>query len=462
MHPILTAVDSYKASHFLQLPPKTQHLSDYIEARGGAYPDRILFYGLQAFIREYLAIPIRETDVETSADIFARHGLPFNKEGWGAIVKEHDGWLPLEIQAIPEGTIVGHRVPLVQVRNTDARFPWLTGWIETALLRAIWAPTTVASRSNAIRQIIGQSLQRTSDTPAAALPFKLHDFGARGVSSGESAALLGSAHLLNFMGTDTIEALMGASILYDEDMAGFSIPAAEHSTITSWGKDREVDAYRNMLTQFAKPGALVAVVSDSYDIYNAVDKIWGETLRKEVIDSGATIVVRPDSGDPRKVPIDVIEMLGAKFGYVENGKKFKVLSSCVRVIQGDGIDEHSITDILGEMEKRGWSADNIAFGMGGQLLQGMNRDTCKFAMKASAIWREGSADWEPIGKSPVTDPGKGQKFGRVAVEKSTKQYAAEKDVKENLMQTVWENGVTKVKTSFSEIRSRVAAQDLFE
>lgn len=462
MHPIFMAVDSYKASHFLQLPPKTQHLSDYIESRGGAYQGRILFFGLQAFIRMYLEQPIYGIDVVEAAELFQKHGVPFNHKGWMKIVEDHDGYLPLEIEAIPEGTIVDHRVPLVQVRNTEARFPWMTGWVETALLRSIWAPTTVASRSNAIRQIIGKALQQTSDAPAAALPFKLHDFGARGVSSGESAGILGMGHLINFMGTDTVESLIYARDLYEEDMAGFSIPAAEHSTITSWGKDHEVDAYHNMIKQFGKPGAIVAVVSDSYDIWNAVDKLWGDALRQEVIDSGATIVVRPDSGDPRKVPIDVIEMLAAKFGYIENGKKFKVLPSSVRVIQGDGIDEHSIKDILDEMIKRGWSADNIAFGMGGQLLQGFNRDTCKFAMKASAIWSEGDADWRPIGKSPVTDPGKGQKFGRVAVEKATKAYVPEKDVKENLMRTVWRDGETLIETSLSEIRSLVSTQDQFE
>lgn len=142
-------------------------------------------------------------------------------------------------------------------------------------------------------------LEKTSDDPQSQINFKLHDFGSRGVSSQESAGIGGAAHLINFLGTDTVTAMLFAMEYYKAEFPpAFSICAAEHSTITSWGKDKEVDAYRNMLKQFAKPGALVAVVSDSYDLNNAVDHLWGEQLREEVIKSEATIVIRPDSGDP--------------------------------------------------------------------------------------------------------------------------------------------------------------------
>src|SRR5699024_5247826 len=142
---------------------------------------------------------------------------------------------------------------------------WLPSYLETLLLR-VWYPITVATLSWHVRQTIGRFLERTSDEAETQLPFKLHDFGARGVSSLESAAIGGAAHLVNFQGTDTLAALMLARAYYHEPMAAFSIPAAEHSTITVWGRDHEVDAYRNMLAHFAKPGALLSVVSDSYDI----------------------------------------------------------------------------------------------------------------------------------------------------------------------------------------------------
>jgi nicotinamide phosphoribosyltransferase len=214
------------------------------------------------------------------------------------------------------------------------------------------------------------------------------------------------------MGSDTISGVLFAREYYNAGIAGFSIPAAEHSTITSWGRDGEVDAYRNMLAQFAKPGSIVAVVSDSYDVYNAAEKLWGEALRQQVVDSGATVVIRPDSGDPVEVNRRLVEILGEKFGYTVNSKGFKVLNN-VRLIQGDGINELTVRSILGAFMAMGWSADNIAFGMGGALLQAVDRDTQKFAMKASSACING--EWRDVVKDPVTDAGKKSKAGRVTL-----------------------------------------------
>ena len=158
------------------------------------------------------------------------------------------------------------------------------------------------------------------------LPFRLHDFGARGTTSFEQAGIGGLAHLVNFMGTDTVSGLVFARRHYHEKMAGYSIPAAEHSTMTSWGEEHEVDAYRNMIRQFGGPGKLVAVVSDSYDLYRAVREIWGKTLKSEVLAMGGTLIVRPDSGDPTVVPIDAIDMLGESYGYTVNSKGYRVLN----------------------------------------------------------------------------------------------------------------------------------------
>jgi nicotinamide phosphoribosyltransferase len=167
-----------------------------------------------------------------------------------------------------------------------------------------------------------------------------------------------------------------------------------------------------MVAQFAKPGSIVAVVSDSYDVYNAASKLWGEQLRQQVIDSGATIVIRPDSGDPVAVNRQLIEILGEKFGYTTNTKGFKVLNN-VRLIQGDGVNEMSIRSILGAFMAMGWSADNIAFGMGGALLQQIDRDTQRFAMKCSAALING--EWVDVQKDPITDSGKKSKAGRVTL-----------------------------------------------
>jgi nicotinamide phosphoribosyltransferase len=310
------------------------------------------------------------------------------------------------------------------------------------------------------KQLIRKYLLQTGD--ASGVGFKLHDFGARGVSSMESAMVGGMAHLVNFQGTDTLSAVLGARVFYDEPMAGFSIPAAEHSTITSWGKEGEADAYRNMLAQYARPGALLAVVSDSYDLDHAVKKIWGETLRQQVIDSGATVVIRPDSGDPTTMVLNTIKALDAAFGSVVNDKGYRVLKH-VRVIQGDGITVRSIRTILSNLQFNGYSADNIAFGQGGALLQIVNRDDQRFAMKCSAV--EVNGVWRDVFKDPVTDPHKRSKAGRLALLKKENAYLtvrvgseAQADAIGNgytpALQLVFENGSLQADQRFQSIRER--------
>jgi nicotinamide phosphoribosyltransferase len=409
---ILLNTDSYKVSMFKQYPAGTTGVYSYIESRGGRYNETV-FFGLQAFIKEYLLEPITQSDIDIADELLTAHGEPFNRAGWEYILQEHKGFLPVVIRAVPEGTVVPVKNVLATIENTDPNCFWLTTYLETALLRAIWYPTTVATQSKAIKNIIKDFLEKTGDP--SLIDFKLHDFGARGVSSAESAGIGGAAHLVNFMGSDTIMGVLYAREYYNAGIAGFSIPAAEHSTITSWGRDSEVKAYENMVKQFARPGSIVAVVSDSYDVFNAASKLWGEALRQQVIDSGATIVIRPDSGDPVAVNRQLIEILGDKFGYTTNAKGFKVLNN-VRLIQGDGVNELSIRSILGALAAMGWSADNIAFGMGGALLQQVDRDTQKFAMKCSAALINGI--WVDVQKDPATDSGKKSKAGRVQLFKS--------------------------------------------
>jgi nicotinamide phosphoribosyltransferase len=406
---LILNTDSYKVSMFKQYPAGTTGVYSYIESRGGCY-DQTVFFGLQAFIKEYLLEPISQGDIDIADEILTAHGEPFNRAGWQYILDTHRGYLPVVIRAVPEGTVVPVKNVLATIENTDPECFWLTTWLETALLRAVWYGTTVATQSYTIKQVILDYLEKTGDPTT--IDFKLHDFGARGVSSLESAGIGGAAHLVNFMGTDTITGILFAREYYNAGVAGFSIPAAEHSTITSWGRDGEVDAYRNMLNQFARAGSVLAVVSDSYDIYNAASKLWGEELRQQVIDSGATVVIRPDSGDPVEVNRRLVEILGEKFGYTVNAKGFKVLNN-VRLIQGDGINELTVRSILGAFMAMGWSADNIAFGMGGALLQAVDRDTQKFAMKASSACING--EWRDVVKDPVTDAGKKSKAGRVTL-----------------------------------------------
>jgi len=456
---IILNTDSYKVSMWKQMPAGTTNVYSYIESRGGRY-DRTVFFGLQAFIKEYLLAPITQMDIDIADEILTAHGEPFNRAGWQYILDKHNGYLPVVIRAVPEGTVVPVKNVLATIENTDPECFWLTTWLETALLRAVWYGTTVATQSWSIKQVIKDFLEKTGDPTT--IDFKLHDFGARGVSSMESAGIGGAAHLVNFMGTDTITGILYAREYYNAGIAGFSIPAAEHSTITSWGRDNEVKAYENMLTQFAKPGAVVAVVSDSYDIYNAASKLWGEDLRQRVVDSGATVVIRPDSGDPVEVNRRLIEILGDKFGYTVNAKGFKVLNN-VRLIQGDGINELTVRSILGAFMAMGWSADNIAFGMGGALLQAVDRDTQKFAMKASSACING-VDVD-VQKDPATDPGKKSKAGRVtlwqcggewvsAVEQPKGWYDKGIGDFADALEEVYRDGRLVKETTFEEVRAR--------
>jgi len=403
---IILNSDSYKYSQWVQYPEGTEYVYSYIESRGGKY-DQLVFFGLQAFLREYMTTPVTAAMVEQARQIMQAHGEPFNYEGWMYIVNVHGGIMPVEIKSVDEGSVMYLKNVLVSIVNTDPKCYWLTSFLETALLRAIWYPTTVASNSYASKQIIMHFLERTGDP--SLIDFKLHDFGARGVSSLESATLGGMAHLINFMGTDTVSGILGAMEYYDAEVCGFSIPAMEHSTVTSWGRENEVESYRNMLKHYGKPGALLACVSDSYDIYEACKK-WGTELKDEVIASGAVVVVRPDSGDPVQVVNDCLKILDKYYGHTVNAKGFRVLNN-VRVIQGDGIDHAMIRAILTVMEMNGYSADNVAFGQGGALLQQINRDTLEFAMKCSAAMINGK--WVDVYKDPVTSSMKKSKRGRL-------------------------------------------------
>lgn len=463
-NPILNT-DSYKASHYLQYPPEASAMFSYIESRGGRY-DRTLFFGLQMLIKEYLCRPVTPAMIEQARAFFTAHGEPFNEAGWRYIVEHHGGYLPVRIRAVPEGSVVPVHNVLVTVECDDPQVFWLASYLETMLLR-VWYPITVATQSWHLRKTIRGYLLRSSDD-LAQLPFKLHDFGARGVSSAESAAIGGAAHLVSFMGSDTVLGVVAANHYYHEAMAAFSVPAAEHSTITSWGRERETDAYRNMLAQFGKPGAIVSVVSDSYDLFAAL-RVWGTELKQAVLDSGGMLVIRPDSGDPRTIVLHTMQALEASFGSAVNGKGRRVLNN-VRVIQGDGVNPDSIEAILAAMDEAGFATDNIVFGMGGALLQQINRDTQRFAMKCSAI-RLGDV-WHDVLKDPVTDAAKRSMKGRLTllVNRRTGEYRTaalpvtwdermvEGDWDEALV-TVFESGQLLVDETLAGIRRRAHAHE---
>lgn len=450
---IALLTDSYKQAHWPQYPEGTEYVFSYFESRSKS--KNIVYFGSQAIIKEYLVGQVVTAEgIDKAEAIISAHMGPniFNREGWEYILNEHDGRLPVEIRTVAEGTVVPSGNVLMTVENTDPKCYWLTNFLETLLVQT-WYPTTVATRSREIMQLIAKYAEKNG-TVDDGLKFKLHDFGFRGVSSVESAAIGGMAHLVNFMGTDTIPALIAAQEYYDAEMAGFSIPASEHSTITSWGRDGEIDAFRNMLNQY--PTGLVACVSDSYDIYAACSEKWGTELKDQIMNRDGTLVVRPDSGEPALIVRQILEILGEKFGYTVNEKGYKVLPPQIRIIQGDGMSKHSIESVLFHMDLDEWSVDNIAFGMGGGLLQDLNRDDYKFAFKCSSVVVNGEE--RDVYKEPITAAWKTSKKGRLMLCREGNEYATRPqtawDVDE--LQTVFRNGEMVTTSTFDEVRERAS------
>ena len=408
---IILLTDSYKLSHAKQYEPGTTKVYSYLESRGGKF-DNTVFFGLQYYLERYLKGNVLEQWMIDEADEFCKghfgNDSTFNKSGWQRLLDKHKGVLPVSIKAVAEGTVVPVKNVLATVENTDDEFPWLTNVLET-LLHKVWYPITVATQSREIKKLIFSALDKSGDV--ASLPFRCHDFSYRGVSSEETAALGCAAHMVNFMGTDTIAGLIMLKKYYDEPMAGFSIPASEHSTITSWGLDREVEACRNMLKQY--PTGLVACVSDSRDIFDSCKNIWGGALRDDVLARDGTLVIRPDSGDPLVVLPQLLDILWEKFGGNTNEKGYKVLDSHVRIIWGDGMSYETIGSIYEAAMNAGYSADNLTTGSGGALAQIVNRDTQKFAFKCSSITINGKE--RDVFKDPITDHGKISKKGHLCL-----------------------------------------------
>jgi len=457
---LVLETDSYKFTHWKQYPPGTEFVYSYLESRGGMF-GQVVFFGLQYYLQRYLSgVVVTEEDVSEARRFVDQHLGPgmFNYEGWMQIVRRHGGKLPVMIKAVPEGSVVDVSNVLMTIENTDPACYWLPNYLETLLLK-VWYPITVGTLSRAIRRVILSALERSGDP--SLIDFKLHDFGYRGVSSEETAGIGAAAHLINFKGTDTVAGIRILQQYYgSQAMEGFSVPAAEHSTITSWGRENEAQAYRNMLTQF--PSGIVAVVSDSYNVYNAAEKLWGELLRDQVLAREGTLVVRPDSGNPRETVLKVLQILGDKFGYEMNAKGYRVLNPKVRVIQGDGVNFWTIQDMLMAINRAGWSADNIAFGMGGALLQQLNRDTQKFAFKTSNVTVNGK-DRE-VFKDPVEGHEKMSKQGRLALHFSngawsTHRLAQGEVDSEDRLEPVFRNGEVLKMQTVEQIRNRAATQE---
>jgi nicotinamide phosphoribosyltransferase len=343
------------------------------------------------------------------------------------------------------------------VENTSPEAYWLTNALESVLMH-VWYPTTVATLSRRVKLMLKEKLL-AAGSPLDGLDFMLHDFGYRGVSSHESAAIGGAAHLVNFKGTDTLPALTFAQREYGADLAslGFSVPATEHSVMTSLGRDGEQDIVNYLLRDH--PSGILSVVADSYDIYTFVDDICIRS--QEILTREGVFVIRPDSvtnehPTPQLLVTWILERLWATFGGMTTPRGFRVLDPHVRVLWGDGIDPHGIEKIVNRAMLAGFSPENLVFGMGGGLLQKVNRDTERFAFKASAMADENG--WRSVRKEPL-DLSKASKGGRLMLVKTMlNDYATIRDnINEvDQLRTVFEDGKLLNPQQFDGIRERAS------
>lgn len=464
---LILMADAYKYSHHKLYYPGTTKVYSYFESRGGKF-DYSIFFGLQYFIKRYLegTVITKEMVDEAAAlmpGIFGRDDV-FDRSKFDYIVEKHGGKLPVRIKAVPEGTRVLVNNVMMTIESTDPNCFWLTNFLETLLVQ-IWYPCTVATQSNETHKIVQKYYAETASNEAQeGIDFVLNDFGFRGVSSVESAGIGGAAHLLNFRGSDTIMASVFAQQYYNTATVwGMSVPATEHSVCTLLGKEGELDIFKHVLNTF--PTGIVSCVSDSYNIFKACAEYWGGALKEQILNRDGTLVIRPDSGDPVATLLKVFDILMEHFGYTTNEKGYKVLPKQVRVIQGDGINIDSIREIYAALKKHKISAENLVLGMGGALLQKVNRDTQKFAFKCS--YAEVNSKGVEVQKNPIEIDALGNtsisfKKSKAGKLKLVKLNGAHKTVKEgeipelqDELVTVFENGKLLKEDTFEAIRERV-------
>lgn len=400
-NPIMDS-DSYKWSHFNFYPKDLTEMYSYLESRGGKYDDTV-FVGLEPILQK-LATPITK-DMVKEAESFAKlHGEPFNSEGWYDIVDRLGGKLPLEIKAVPEGSVIPNKNVLLTIRNTDPKHAWLTSFVETMLLR-IWYPITVASRVREMKKKMLPFFEETGGSP----DFSLVDFGSRGVSSNEQSIMGGIGHLVSFMSSDNIPAMRAVNHYYDCEMSGFSIPATEHSVTTSFLNISEQKQSIRYWIENTPDNSAVSLVGDTWDIFKFTDEIlsFQHILKARNI----TAVIRPDSGDMHYVLGALFQKLLKKATYTINDNGHVVFDN-FKILWGDGISEDTCYLPYSIAKGLYISAESVVIGSGGGLLQvDCNRDTNKFAIKGSNVIRDGNE--YPIYKNPITDPGKASKKGKM-------------------------------------------------
>lgn len=460
---LILLADAYKYAHHKFYYPGTTGIYSYLESRGGMFSETV-FFGLQYFLKQYLQGPAFTQAELDEADgflqqVFGRDDV-FDKSKFQYILDKYNGHLPVKIKAVAEGTRVPVSNVLMTIENTDPQCYWLTNFLETLLMQ-VWYPCTVATLSNQVKKVVVEYYSQTATTGTeAGIDFVLNDFGFRGVSSVESAKLGGAAHLLNFSGSDNLAGSVMALNYYGaKKVYGLSIPATEHSICTLLGEEGELEIFRHVLKTF--PTGTIACVSDSFNIFRACAEYWGTELRDEILNREGTLVIRPDSGDPVKTLLEIFNILFDQFGFTINEKGYRVLPPQLRVIQGDGVNYEVIKEIYTALKENGISAENLVLGMGGALLQKIDRDTQKFALKCSnAIInnKEVAVEKRPVemgADGRITQSFKKSKAGRLKLIRIDNTFKTvtqdEYPDHSDQLQTVFENGRLLIDLSFEQV-----------
>lgn len=436
---------------------------------GDAEDERIIFYGLDFYLDKYVRRQWTLAELEATARFIAGHSpggtpFPWPSDLFRRIVEDCDGWFPVQVHALPAASVIYPHVP-VWTLTAEGQWAGLVTFLETLLTISTWYPSTVATLSRRCRDLIEAAFaQSVDEADQFLLESRLHDFGFRGCASVEQAVHGGLAHLLSFRGTDTLPAAYAAQFAFNQGKpVASSIPASEHSVMLGYagGDGPALDA---IIAEFGD--GPVSVVLDTWDYERALEEELPR-IAPIVKARGGTLVLRPDSGDAVVMVMRGLEAADKAFGSRVNSKGYRVLDHCT-IIFGDGIKQATITAVLVAMQEAGWSAQNVAFGMGSNLLHRVHRDTMSFATKVSYVRRVGGEE-SSLAKRPKADKSKWSLPGRFVVLRDESNvpivYPAE-DVDEdraraNMLRLVYDCGkpITSCKKeSFDEMRDRLAQE----
>ena len=468
----LLATDVYKMGHMEQYAPNCNKVYSYLTSRSDKVFDKTVFFGLQYYLKEYLSVKLTQEMGEEFLD-YRRRILGSNSEKVESQIRDlcKLGYFPLKIKAVEEGTVMPVKNVLMTITNTDPKFYWVVGFVESLILK-LWYSITVASCCYKYRSLVEKAFEDTVSEDLMFLKdFTVHDFGYRGDSSEESAAISGAAHLLSFCGSDTVVALPFVDSYYNADKNSLlmaSVPASEHSVMCSFGRENEFDAFENMLSLY--PSGIVSIVSDTFNVYRVLTE-FAQKLKPAILARDGKVVFRPDSGNPEYIICGdpnapegsdewkgAIRLLDEMFGSSVNAKGYKVLNPKVGLIYGDGMYLERYQRTLDKLKEMGYAACNLVIGVGG-ILRNHSRDTLGFAIKATYV--EVSGEKREIEKDPITDSKKKSHKGLLCLtlgdnmEYITIDQCTEEEEQKGLLRLVFENGQIFNEVSFSTVKNKV-------